>query len=65
MPEESPVGASVANVVIESGVWEMQTTTSTIVAYAEWPQNTTLEPRSMNAGSRKTSENRWFRSANW
>ena len=36
MPEESLVGASAANAVIERSVWEMQSTTRAFVAYAEW-----------------------------
>ena len=36
MPEESPVGTIAANAVIERSVWEMQSTTRALVAYAEW-----------------------------
>ena len=42
-PEESPVGASAANAVIERSVWEMQSTTRAIVAYTEWVHETTFE----------------------
>ena len=34
VPEESPVGASAANAVIEKSVWEMQSTTRETVAYS-------------------------------
>ena len=44
MPEESPVGASAANAVIERSAWETQSTTRAIVAYAEWVHNTMFEP---------------------
>ena len=40
MPEESPVGASAGNAMIERIVWEMQSTTRAIVAYAEWVHGT-------------------------
>ena len=33
MPEESPVGASAANAVIERSVWEMQSTTRALVLF--------------------------------
>ena len=46
MPEESPVGASAANAVIERSVWEMQSTTRALVAYAEWVHGTVFEPGS-------------------
>ena len=46
MPEESPVGASAANAVIERSVWEMQSTTRALVAYAEWVHGTVCEPGS-------------------
>ena len=46
MPEESPVGASAANPVIERSVWEMQSTTRALVAYSEWVQGTVFEPGS-------------------
>ena len=36
MPEESPVGASAANAVIERSLWEMQSTTRALVAYGAW-----------------------------
>ena len=45
MPK-SPVGASVANDSIERSVWEMQSTTRAIVAYAEWVHETVFEPGS-------------------
>ena len=45
-PEESPVGASAANAVIERSVWEMQSTTRAIVAYAESVHDTVFEPGS-------------------
>ena len=44
MPEESPVGASAANAAIERSVWEMQSTTRALVAYAEWVHGTVFEP---------------------
>ena len=47
MPVESPVGASAANVVMERCVWEMQSTTRSLVAYAEWVHNTTYESGSV------------------
>ena len=85
MPEESPVGASAANAVIERSVWEMQSTTRATVAYAEWVHETMFEISSaifgkgcgvlrtgfrmgrqhMNAGSRKATTKRLFRSVNW
>jgi hypothetical protein len=40
MPEESPVQASQSNAVVERAVWEMQSTTRSLVAYAEWVHNT-------------------------
>ena len=46
MPEESPVGASAANAVIERSVWEMQSATRAIVAHAEWVHNTVFGPSS-------------------
>ena len=47
MPEEPPpVGASAANAVIERSVWEMQSTTRALVAYAEWVHGTVFEPGS-------------------
>ena len=46
MPEESPVGGSAANAVIERRVWEMKSTTRVIVACAEWVHNTVFEPSS-------------------
>ena len=46
MPEESPVGASAAKAVIERTVWEMQSTTRAIVAYAELVHGTVFEPGS-------------------
>ena len=46
MPEESTVGASAANAVIERSVWEMQSTTRALVAYAEWVHGTVFEPGS-------------------
>ena len=46
VPEESPVGASAANAVIDKSVWEMQSTTSEIVAYSEWMHETVFEPGS-------------------
>ena len=46
MPEESPVGASAANAMIERSVWEMQSTTRPPVAYAEWLHGTVFEPSS-------------------
>ena len=46
MPEESPVGASAANAVIERSVWEMQSTTRALVAYAEWVHGTMYAPGS-------------------
>ena len=45
MPVESPVGASAA--VIERCVWKMQSTTRSLVAYAEWAHNTMHEPGSV------------------
>ena len=42
----SPVGAIEATAVIHRSVWEMQSTTRAIVAYAEWVQNTVFEPGS-------------------
>ena len=47
MPVESPLGASAANVVIERCVWDMQSTTRSLVAYAEWVHNTMYEPGSV------------------
>ena len=46
IPWESPVGASGANAVIGRSVWEMQSITRAIVAYAEWVHNTVFEPGS-------------------
>ena len=46
MPEESPVGASAANAMIERSVWDMQSTTRALVAYAEWVHGTVFEPGS-------------------
>ena len=46
MPEESPIGASAANAVIERSVWEMQSTTRALVADAEWVHGTVFEPGS-------------------
>ena len=46
MPEGSPVGASAANAMIERSVWEMQSTTSAIVAYAKWVHGAVFEPGS-------------------
>ena len=46
MPEESLVDASAANAVIERSVWEMQSTTRTLVTYAEWVHGTVFEPGS-------------------
>ena len=46
MPEESPVGASAAIAMIERSVWEMQSTTRAIDAYAEWVHGTVFEPGS-------------------
>ena len=43
MPEESQVGASAANAMVERSVWEMQSTARSLIAYAEWVQNTTFE----------------------
>ena len=48
MPEESPVGASAASAVIERSVWEMQSTTRSLDAYAEWVHGTVSEPGSAN-----------------
>ena len=45
MPEESLVGASAATAMIERSVWEMQSTTRAIVAYAEWVHGTVFELR--------------------
>ena len=45
LSEESPVGASAA--VIERCVWKMQSTTRSLVAYAEWVHNTMYEPGSV------------------
>ena len=45
-PEESHVGGTAANAVIEKSMWEMQSTTRTLVAYAEWVQQTTCVPGS-------------------
>ena len=39
MPEYSPVGASAANAVIERNVCEMQRTTRSLVANADWVQH--------------------------
>ena len=92
MPEESPVGASAANAVIERSVWEVQINTRAIDAYAEWVHDTVFPGSAiltwavgfsgqvvsrlqrsvsgggeqlMNAGSRKTTAKRLFRSVNW
>ena len=46
MSEESPVGASAADVVMERSVWEMQSTMRSVVAYIEWVHSTTFEPGS-------------------
>ena len=46
MPVESPVGASAANAMMERSVWEVQSTTRAIVAYAEWVHGTVFEPGS-------------------
>ena len=46
MPEESPVGSSAANAVIERSVWEMQSTTRAHVAYDGWVHGTVFEPGS-------------------
>ena len=46
MPEESLVGASAANALIERSVWEMQSTTRAIVAYAAWVHEAVFEPGS-------------------
>ena len=46
MLEESLVGASAANAVIGRSVWEMQSATRAIVAYAEWVHGTVFEPGS-------------------
>ena len=46
MPEESPVGASAANALMERSVWEMQSTTTAVVAHAEWVHGTVFEPGS-------------------
>ena len=46
MLEESQVGASAANAVVERSVWDMQSTARSLVAYAEGGQNTTFEPGS-------------------
>ena len=43
MPEESSLGASASNAMIERSVWEMQSTTRAIVAYAEWVHGTVFE----------------------
>ena len=43
MPEESLVGASAANAVIERSVWEMQSTTRALVAYAVSVHGTVFE----------------------
>ena len=42
-PEESAVGSSSSNAVIERSVWEMQSTTRALIAYAEWVNNCTFE----------------------
>ena len=84
MPEESAL--------IERSVWEMQSTTRAIVAYAEWVHEIVFEPGSailawavefsgqvsasfkeafrigrqrMNAGCRRATAKRLFRSVNW
>ena len=46
MSEESPVGASVASVMIEKSVWEMQNVVSSLDAYVEWVYSTTSDPGS-------------------
>ena len=46
MPEESPVGASVANAMLERSVWEMQSTTRALVSFAEWVHGIVFEPGS-------------------
>ena len=46
MPEEPQVGVSAGNAVVERSVWEMQSTTRSLIAYAEWVHNTTFEPGS-------------------
>ena len=46
MLEESRVGASAANAVIERSVWETQSTTRARVAYARWVHGTVFEPGS-------------------
>ena len=46
MPEESQVGASASNAMVERSVWKMQSTVRSLIAYAEWVQNTTFEPGS-------------------
>ena len=40
MRKESPIGASAVNTAIEKSVSEMQSTTSAIVANAEWVHDT-------------------------
>ena len=46
MPEESPVGASAANDMIDRSVWEMQSTTRAIVANIKIVNDTVFEPGS-------------------
>ena len=46
MPEESQVGASAANAVVERSVWETPSTARSLSAYARWVPNTTFQPGS-------------------
>ena len=46
VPNESPVGATPANAVTERSLWEVQSTTRSLVAYAQRVHNTTFEPGS-------------------
>ena len=55
MQEESPVGASAANAVIERSVWEMQNMTRSLVAYAELVHSTTFSGQVVSRFQRSVS----------
>ena len=70
--EESPVGASAANSVIEKSVWETQNLVRSLDAYAKWVYSTTCDPGSATdfagahldwtSGASSTQPRRWFQS---
>ena len=65
MPEESPVGASAANAVIERSVWEIQSTTRSLAAHVEWVHSTWQCSFGMGCGVLRTDWSAGSRDAFW